>query len=73
MNYYWVAGLAVGFALSTYFAHRGTEGAIQDLRGHDDQVEASARQSRQDIAAIVWLLVFTNALLAGILAALAFR
>lgn len=73
MNYYWVAGLVTGFALSTYLADRGIKGAIDDLRGHDNQVEASARQVRQDIAAVVGLLVLTNALLAGILAALVFR
>ncbi|MDW9679666.1 hypothetical protein [Sinorhizobium meliloti] len=64
-----LAGLA-GFFASVYFASRGASGAVKDLEGQTDQLEASARQSRQDIASIVWVLSLTNALLAGILGAL---
>lgn len=61
-----------GFLVSAYFAMRGARNGAKDLEGLSDQLEASARQSRQDIASIVWILVLTNALLAGILGALVY-
>ena len=60
----------VGFVGSAWFARQGVAGAERDLKGMPDQLEASARQSRQDIASIVWLLIITNTILAGIFAAL---
>ena len=66
-----VLGAAIaGFLVSALFAVRGARNAAKDLERLADQQEASARQTRQDIASIVWVLVLTNALLAGILGAL---
>lgn len=70
----WIVGGAfvVGFSGSAYMANLGLKGAVRDLEGQMDQTEASARQTRQDVASIVWVLSLTNGLLAGILGVLAF-
>src|SRR5690606_5049956 len=66
----WLIGAgALGFFVSVYLAHRGAHGAINDLDGHTDQIEASAGQTRQDVASLVGVLCLTNRLLAAILVA----
>ena len=62
-----MVGASIGVLVTIWAAWRGTKGAIQDLDGHSDQLEASARQTRQDVASIVWVLVITNGILAAIL------
>lgn len=63
-------GFFGAFMLSAYMAGRGVKIGIRDLEGQPDQLEASSRQTRQDVAALVWSLGLTNALLAGILGVL---
>jgi len=63
-------GFCAALTASAYMAGRGVKNGIRDLEGQPDQLEASSRQTRQDVAALVWSLGLTNALLAGILGAL---
>ncbi len=69
-----VLAFVIAYFLSVRAAHRGIEGATRDLDGAPlgEPGEFAMRQTRQDVAAIVGLLVLTNALLAAIAAALIF-
>lgn len=60
--------------LSNYLARRGTDNAATDLERAPagEPGEMAARQTRQDVAAILSILPLTNALLAAIAATLIF-
>jgi len=66
---------SLAMSLTGYLARQGTENAINDLRNEDnwEPGELAARQTRQDVAAILSVLPITNALLAAIAGALLFR
>lgn len=66
---------SVAMFLTGYLARRGTENAIKDLENESswEPGELAARQTRQDVAAILSVLPITNALLAAIAGALLFR
>lgn len=68
-----IVAFFVGIFISSYAAERGIKKAIGDLSHQSDQLETAARQTRQDVAGIVWMLAITNGFLAAILVALIVR